>query len=138
LNIGWDYNTNHSDKVYYNVNTYPGGWLPASYPGSMMMRPVFGKSNAHGPIHHSGSSEPLDYGSLSIYPNPATNSVTFSTPMPANTVLKIFTADGREYVNDANFMGNSIDTSTLPAGFYIVEITPQGGKTYYQKLLIER
>ncbi len=138
LNIGWDYNTNHSDKVYYNVNVFPGGWLPASYPGSMMMRPVFGGRNAHGPVINEASAEKAPYESLSIYPNPASNSVTLSITMPANTILKMFTEDGRECLNNSHFSGNSINTSSLPAGFYIVEVTPDNGKTYYQKLLIQR
>ncbi len=138
LNIGWDYNTNHSDKVYYNVNVYPGGWMPASYAGSMMMRPVFGKSNGHRPVLNAPSVEKTTYEPLSIYPNPATNSVTLSVSMPGNTILKIFTADGREYLSNSNFSGNNIDTSTLPAGFYIIEVITEGGKTYYQKLLIAR
>ncbi len=136
LNIGYDYNTDHHDKIYYNVGS---GWTPGTYPGSMMMRPVFGKSNSHEPSRHSDlSANNVAYEALSIYPNPAKDLVSLSIPMPVNTVLKIYTADGREWMNNSNFYGNSINTSTLPAGFYIVEVTTAAGKAYYQKLLIQR
>lgn len=140
LNIGFDLNTNSQNQIYYNVNTYPGGWQTCTYPGSLMMRPVFGHSNAHSFVkQQQDSSEAYSsYESIRIYPNPANDMVNFSAPMPPNTTLKIYTADGREYVNNSDFYGNSINTSALPAGFYILEVTPQGGQTFYQKLLIQR
>lgn len=134
LNIGYDFNTDHHDKIYYNVGS---GWTPGSYPGSMMMRPVFGKKNAHGPILQTSNVQD-SYETLSIYPNPAKDLVTLSRAMPANTILRIITADGREYLKNNDFSGNSINTSSLPAGFYIIEVTTSGGKAFYQKLLIQR
>jgi len=104
-----------------------------------MMRPVFGTSNSHAQVKPADVADISNpYQTLSIYPNPATNKVSLSLTMPGNTDLKIFTADGRECMNNTDFSGNSIDTSVLPAGFYIVEVTLSSGKTYYQKLLIQR
>ncbi len=134
LNIGYDYNTDHHNQIYYNVGS---GWTPGSYPGSMMMRPVFGTKNSHSPILNSQEQQP-EIQALAIYPNPAREKVTLSIPMPANTTLKIYTADGREWLTNNNFMGSTINTASLPAGFYIIQVATTDGKTYFQKLLIQR
>ncbi len=134
LNIGWDYNTNSESKIYYNIS---GTWYPGNYAGSMMMRPIFGNKNAHGPILSTTNVKDT-YETLSIYPNPAKDEVRLSQAMPSNTTLRIYSADGREYLKNTGFYGNSINTSTLSAGFYIVEITTSEGKSFYQKLLIQR
>ena len=142
LNIGFDLNTNSQSKICYNANIFPGywstGWSPdVNYPGSLMMRPVFGTEHFHSPVlSTSDVTEPLK--SVRIFPNPAENIVNLSNSMPAKTMLKIYTADGRECLSDANFYGNAINTSSLSSGFYILEVTPPGGQPSYQKLLIQR
>jgi hypothetical protein len=137
LNIGYDLNTDHHSQICYYDNAFPSywntGWNPGTIPGSMMMRPVFGNQRVLGV---SGINNP--YGSVNVYPNPASDIVHFSKTLPLNTILRIYTADGKEYFSDNHFIGNSLNISSLPAGFYIVEITTSGGNTYYQKLLIQR
>lgn len=142
LNIGLDLNTNSVNKICYYDNAVPSywsnGWNPASITvGSIMMRPVFGGANSHGPVL-STSEVTAPAETVNLYPNPANDRVMLSSAMPANTVLKIYTIDGRQYLNNDNFSGNSINTSMLAPGFYIVEVTPAGGQTSYQKLLIQR
>jgi len=141
LNIGFDLNTNSQSKICYYDNAVPSywnnGWNPGDYAGSLMMRPIFGHANAHSPLLHTAEII-APSASISIYPNPANDIVNLTIPMPPNTSLRIYTADGREYMNNSNFYGSSINTSALPAGFYIVEVTPPGGQASYQKLLIQR
>jgi hypothetical protein len=103
-----------------------------------MMRPVFGSAKSHGPLLSTSNVQQPQLETISLYPNPANNMVTISSSMPPNTILKVYSADGRECISNDNFFGNSINTSILPAGFYIVEVTPQGEQTSYQKLLIQR
>lgn len=138
LNIGFDRNTNSENKIFYWDNSFPpASWQICSFPGSIMMRPVFGTTHFHSPsLATTDIKTPLE--TISLYPNPAKNMVTLSSSVPANTMLKIMGADGREYVSNNNFYGNSINTSSLPSGFYIVEITPSNGQTSYQKLLIQK
>ena len=138
LNIGFDMNTNSQNKIYYNVNTYPGGWNISDYPGSIMMHPVFGHVNFHSPLLEVSDIAKSSTSAVNLYPNPASNLVTISSSMPGNTVLKIFSSDGRECMSSNNFCGNSINTSSLSAGFYIVELTSPGAQTFYRKLLIQR
>ena len=138
LNIGFDLNTNSQSKIWYFDNTYPGGWQSASYQGSIMMRPVFGSRYTHAPLLQTSDVNEPSLATLNIYPNPANDVVNLSSPLPPNTTLKIYTADGRECLSNSNFYGNFINTSILPAGFYIVEVTPPGGQPQYQKLMIQR
>jgi hypothetical protein len=139
LNIGYDYNTDHHNQIYYNVGNYPGGWDPGTYPGSMMMRPVFGVANSHSAQQNPQAPNPvLTAEALSVYPNPANDMIYFNSAIPANSILKIYTADGREYMDNTNFSGNSLDVSTIPTGFYILKVTSAGGNTIYKKLLIQR
>ncbi len=134
LDIGYDLNTFHNDKIYYYDGAYPpGDWQQGSIPGSMMMRPVFGSSKV---LATPNVKNPYAY--LAIYPNPAGNLVNLSSTIPYNTSLKIYTPEGKEYLSDNNFYGNSINTASLPAGFYIMEIIIKGEKPMYQKLIIER
>jgi len=141
INIGFDLNTNSQSKIVYNANTNQGywntGWSPATYAGSLMMRPVFGHVNSHGPVLSTSELTPAPEA-IGLYPNPANNRVTLSSAMPANTILKVYAIDGRECISNMNFYGNSINTSMLSPGFYVVEITPADGQAFYQKLLIQR
>lgn len=142
LNIGFDLNTNSQNKICYYDNAVPSywndGWNPGDYAGSLMMRPVFGGRYSHAPVLQTSEVKAPSLSTLNIYPNPATDILNFSTPLPPNTNLKIYTADGREYLSNSNFYGSTINASKLPAGFYIIEVIPQGGQTLYQKLMIQR
>jgi hypothetical protein len=130
VNIGFDMNNNNQYQIFYNVGY---GWSYSDFPGSIMMRPLFGNRlfNAIDEIN-----EPKE--AIDIYPNPATDEVNFSKSLPNNTILRIYTTDGRLCYENLDFKGNHLETSSLPAGFYILQILPKEGSPGFSKLLISR
>ncbi len=127
INIGWDWNNNNQYKVFYNIGL---GWNFSSYPGSLMLRPVFGKHNFNAVQEVQNASS-----SLMLYPNPAQNEVYLNMPMLPGTLLRIYGADGRLWLEDKNFSGNKLDVAGLPRGFYFLQFTPQDGVPMSFKLV---
>ncbi|HXP48887.1 MAG TPA: T9SS type A sorting domain-containing protein, partial [Bacteroidia bacterium] len=74
---------------------------------------------------------------ITLYPNPAKNEVYFSTELH-NTSVRIIGEDGRVLYEDVHFSGNSINTTSLSNGFYLVQITTDKGESSFKKLLISR
>ncbi|MCS7005851.1 MAG: T9SS type A sorting domain-containing protein [Cytophagales bacterium] len=63
LLIGYDIHTNVGNRAFYNVT---GKWLPVTFPGSLMLRPVFGRTTLR---VHTGVENNRE--SITVYPNPA-------------------------------------------------------------------
>lgn len=124
LNIGYDLNTDHHTMIYYNTGT---GWTQGIYPGSMMMRPVFGNRFYNG-INKINTTN----NELNIYPNP-TNSYIYINQSLRNTIITIYSVDGKVVIQLERFTGNEVDVSALPEGFYIIKINDS-----FSKLIIER
>ena len=61
--VGFDRNHDNSDKMYYFVS---GIWLPSELKGSLMMRPMFGKT-----VSSDLSLNESDREALQVFPNPA-------------------------------------------------------------------
>ncbi len=62
-------------------------------------------------------------GTLSIFPNPATSSITVETPSPA-TGISILDLSGRELLQKS-VLGTqfTVDITSLPSGLYLVKLT---------------
>jgi hypothetical protein len=135
LNIGFDLNDDHHNKIYYNINANAPSpsWNESSFAGSLMMRPVMSDTRKYLAVNEV----PNTYSGVKLYPNPAKDVVNFSDELRDNSI-KIFSADGRLCNEYSHFSGNSISTSNLPTGFYIVQLTSPEGKSTFEKLLISR
>ncbi|HTA84129.1 MAG TPA: T9SS type A sorting domain-containing protein, partial [Bacteroidia bacterium] len=137
MNIGFDYNSgDHSSKLYYTttyISPSNAGWQQSSFPGTLMLRPLMGNASKYVGIN-SIEAPKTD---IVLYPNPAQNSVTLGGDI-SNAAVRIVGADGRVLYEDDNFSGNTVNTSFLPNGFYIVQITPKGKETVFKKLLISK
>jgi len=130
INIGYDMNNDHENQVFYNVGY---GWNYSSFTGSIMMRPVFGNK-----LFNAINEVSAEKSDLEIFPNPARDEVTLSEAMLSNTIVRIYASDGRLWYENLNFSGDHLNTSQLPEGFYIMQITPKDSKTEFSKLLISR
>jgi hypothetical protein len=114
LYIGFDYNNNRSDKIFYNTN---GNWNTSVFEGALMLRPVF----RTGP-DLSGIDENETADGNMLFPNPASGSVQLrnwngsdqfaaeAIDMTGRTVLQTQVSNG------------SIDISALPAGLYFFRL----------------
>jgi hypothetical protein len=136
LNIGFDFNSDHSSKLFYSysyISQSDPNWQGSDYPGTLMIRPIMGS-----PIQYVGiNNVEAPATEVTIYPNPAQNEVTLNGDL-RNATVRLMGADGRALFEDDNFSGNTINTSLLPNGFYIVQITPRGKQTVFKKLLISK
>ncbi len=127
LNIGYDANRAYGGKNFYSLSS-TGPWLPSEYQGSLMIRPIFCKSEnfpsdyVPPPVEPSASSEE----SIILYPNPVSNILYIRS---TNTEMQDIQAC---YIEVYDMAGNlllsnyskdgSIMVSSLRAGMYIVRI----------------
>ena len=65
LNVGFDINNNHTDKIFYNVS---GTWYNSSFPGALMIRPILGQDKEVYVGVNSIKKE--NNNSISIFPKP--------------------------------------------------------------------
>ncbi|MBI3511259.1 MAG: T9SS type A sorting domain-containing protein [Bacteroidetes bacterium] len=130
LYLGFDFNTDHHDKIYYNTT---GNWYTSIYNGSLMMRPVF--YNAY---DVSGIAENSAGNNFSLYPNPANGTVNLEMKNANENYAAVVTdISGREILPPIKFSGKtSIDVAALNAGIYFVRISNEKGEVIGTKKLV--
>lgn len=111
LNIGFDKNTNSSDRAYYSID---GGinWINSSIEGSIMMRPVFSTA-----LDEELTVSEINIEPVNVYPNPFDDVVTFNAPNYSG--VKIYTATG-QLIIDA--IESSLNTAELISGIYFAKL----------------
>ncbi|MEO6169270.1 MAG: T9SS type A sorting domain-containing protein, partial [Chitinophagales bacterium] len=126
--IGFDLNTDGSDHLFYNLNNT---WFNSQFSGSLMMRPVMGKSIPY----QVGIDEPAAVeNAMVIYPNPVhdvlmlkyEDGVKYQCEILDNTgrLLKTLVGERSILVND------------LTPGFYLLRATDIAtGKSVIQKFI---
>jgi len=140
INIGMDLNNNHADKIFYCTDPISPNWQNTTFPGSLMLRPVFG------PRSYDAVPEiTKDDNNVTIYPNPTTGVVNFQLKVDNEKVkmVEIYNTLGEKVYSSSNgyqLMANGemqIDLSSLPTGFYIVKVSTDT-HTAFKKLIIQR
>ncbi len=138
LNIGFDFNNDQSEHVFYNVG---GNWINSTYNGCLMMRPILGAQEyAHVGIDPKTiNSKP--FTEFSIYPNPNHSSLLHinfeKTTVETPTQINILSVQG-QLISQMEFTSN-IDISHLSNGVYILQITNrEKGIMGNKKLIISR
>jgi hypothetical protein len=116
LNVGWDVNRFSQSKIFYNTT---GDWLPTSFTGSLMLRPIFGSLSTD-----IADSEVVN--DLSVYPNPVSDLLTINGLEDDNCQLCISNAMGQMVLSGH---GCSIDVSGLKSGMYLLRINRESGTT---------
>ncbi len=136
LYVGMDLNDNHQDKIYHNST---GVWYTSIYPGSLMIRPVFGtvyppSADASGIQEYNSSAQ------FSIYPNPANDQVKISglKDDQKNDKVSVMDISGREVIPSEKINEDgSLDVSSLSSGIYLVQVKKENGEILgTQKLVI--
>ncbi len=129
LNIGFDLNNNHGDRLYYNLT---GTWVNSTYEGSLMMKPVFGKFA----LGQTGIEKPAIRTEFTIYPNPATNQISINLLDGEHPEkIRIVNLAG-QIVLSKPYDSNSIDVSNLSTGIYLFQLTLRNQTTTTKKLVI--
>ncbi|HCT30133.1 MAG TPA: hypothetical protein DIW31_05250 [Bacteroidales bacterium] len=129
LNIGFDMNNNHSNKIFYNLT---GEWQQTSYAGSLMIKPVFGKFTSW----QTGIDKPTDKTNFSIYPNPAKNSIRLNIPEGVKPEwIRVINLTGQVMISKP-YDSNSINIDALQTGIYLFQLTLNNRTTSTQKLVI--
>ncbi|MDR2887775.1 MAG: T9SS type A sorting domain-containing protein [Bacteroidales bacterium] len=144
LNAGLDVNTPNMGRQLYWLN---GTWQQSQVNGSLMIRPVMGKSNAAAPVPAPGNSnqggnatEQNRNTGISVYPNPATDfiKVTAENSSAAEPLLITVTdINGKELIRTQN-SGEQIDISSLAPGIYFVFNVINGKRSGYGRLIKAR
>lgn len=114
LMVGFDLNTQTPDSIYYRMD---GTWNEYfSYPGSLMIRPVFGTSD------HIITSVPKQAKELdcSLFPNPTSGILSVEGQVAEAIVYDL---TGRMLMQETLGHGKKqIDLSALPEGFYMIHL----------------
>lgn len=133
LNIGFDRNTDHRDALYYDVT---GSWNQSTIRGSLMINPVMGCTY---PLF-VGIKELEQNNKLTIFPNPAQNSVSISYPGNQLVIgaVEIFTSLGQLVYTKKITSNESLDISDLPNGLYFIHLKGSDLNVSSQKLIISR
>ncbi|HSY77427.1 MAG TPA: T9SS type A sorting domain-containing protein, partial [Bacteroidia bacterium] len=136
INVGFDLNNHNGNKIFYCIDPFATNltWYNSTYNGSLMVRPIMASPTLVAGVNNIDAPPTNE---ITLYPNPAKNEVMLSGNLH-NALVRLMGADGRVLYTDEHYSGNSINTSTLPNGFYLVQITSEKGETTFRKLLISR
>lgn len=108
LNVGWDVNRFSQSKIFYNTS---GEWLPTSFSGSLMVRPIFGSMS-------TDITDAESVTNISIYPNPATDVLNI-VGVDNDCRVTVYSPTGKLLICANNA---TVDVSHLQSGIYIVRI----------------
>lgn len=129
LNIGFDLNNNHNDKLYYNRD---GTWMNSQLKGSLMMKPIFGKFA----LGQTGIDKPTAPMEFTMYPNPATNQINLNMHENAQPQrIRIVNLAGQVVLNMA-YERNHIELPNLQTGIYLIQVTFRNQTITTKKLVI--
>jgi len=136
LNIGFDYNNNHKDALYYDIGS---GWKPSDINGSLMINPIFGRA-----AFATGIEEPSSLArskAFDLYPNPAQDRLYIrqSGQSEAYTRVEILSSLGQSVLSTTYEKDAAIDVSSLGNGIYFIYLSSSShaGSTP-EKLIISR
>lgn len=129
LNIGWDYNLDNSNRVFFNA---VGVWQNSTVSGSLMLRPVFG--NYPDPVISVEENSSIN-DDVFIYPNPTKNTLYFTSNIVNE--IEIFDLYGKliKQIHPTN--NNFIDVTDLSNGIYLFRFTANQ-KSAIKKVIISK
>lgn len=139
LNIGFDRNRNHREKVFYNIGQ---GWEQSVFEGALMLRPIFCRTAANFPDDSENLTDEeqqrTSSSGYSAYPNPTTGLIYLtendSAPMEASRV-SLYDLSGRLIKSFQNVSGN-IDLGAIAPGIYLMLSWDKNGKLRETKRII--
>ena len=120
LNVGFDVNRIHNDRLFYNLGTQ---WNPSQLKGTLMIRPVFGEYIPPVITSTPGERTEPKQPDIELYPNPVQDwlHINLKNGRHRDYTLAIYDMQGRMIRRDQQ-MKRSIRLQDLPPGTYIVHI----------------
>ena len=133
LNVGWDVNNDNSSKVHFNA---VGVWQTATYPGSLMLRPVFGNySNPQVSIDEDNVLE----NDFKVYPNPAKSVINFEINNNDSYKVEMLDMNGKMLIQTTSSLSNNLNTSEIANGIYFIRFTNiSSQQTIHKKVIIAK
>jgi hypothetical protein len=130
--VGFDRNTDTHDKL---VVRYAGSWVQSNIPGSIMVRPLFGKRIPGVGIDETLAENPV----FSVYPNPAGDKFLLDFENAAQTTYtySIYNSLGTIVKEQNVSQPGIVDISDLSSGIYFVRLQNEKTKSSsVQKLVV--
>ena len=130
INIGFDSSNDNHKYVFYEVGE---GWKNSSFPGSLMIRPIMGKTP-----YYVGINENQEVAAgLNVYPNPANDFVRIEgVDAAACKEIVVYDLTGR-VVKQYQY-SNELNVSDLQNGLYMLRVVKNDGSFETDKLLISK
>jgi hypothetical protein len=121
LNVGFDWNNNQSDKIFYSVNNGVT-WSNSLFEGSLLIRPIFSTNlNANLIVNEIKKEEKI----FLIFPNPVQDRFYIKNNDLNYQGIELFDIQGKLiYVSSENEY--EIDASNLNKGIYIIKDKASG------------
>lgn len=130
INIGFD---SSSDNRQYNFYDAGEGWKNSSFPGSIMIRPVVGKT-----AYFVGVDENQEgANNLTVYPNPA-NNVIYIDGVDEYNCKEILIYDLTGKAVKQYSYSNTLNVNDLNDGVYFLKVVDNNGGYKTAKLLISK
>jgi hypothetical protein len=126
LNIGFDRNRNSRNNTFYNLKQM---WEPSAFDGSLMIRPIFCRTDSYFPPDHveledNESGNRNSQSSFTAYPNPARGILYLEEKDNAplmSSKIELYTLSGQLVKVFENASGN-IDLSNIAQGIYLMRV----------------
>ncbi len=133
MTIGFDRNYDHRNSLYFDSGN---GWTQSTLPGSLMIRPIFGKTLPH-PVGINDLSQD-QAERLLVYPNPASDQlhVVYHGTRPLDYTF--LNAMGQVTSEGSISADNGlISTAELPNGIYFLTLKDNKQLVQQQKIIIQ-
>lgn len=124
INLGFDRSFNTSDRIYHYTSD---AWQQSYLSGSLMIRPCFGQSAI------VGIKECSEHIDCKVYPNPADHEVCIDG-LQTGCKVTLYDIRGRQVLTHSS---NHFNTSTLPAGIYMLKAITPSGALHTAKIIIK-
>jgi hypothetical protein len=125
LNVGFDFNNDHHDRIFYNAS---GSWQQSTFSGSIMIRPVLGKDK-EAYVSVPEQTE-IEKPHIVVFPNPLDRNETLTilfqeeSEMYDAYQLELFDLSGR-IVHKQQLRSSNTKIRNLDAGIYILRVINQ-------------
>lgn len=122
------------------ITVYKKFWVPGAHIGVPLIECNYlpGDATIHelrwvSVISHANSIDNSAIKNIHLYPNPSNGRIQFGSVFKGQ--IKLFGNDGQWLINEAEFEGEGLDITDLPAAIYVLELIDDEGHTFRYKII---